>query len=309
MKKEMIHNIIYVILGIIIGVLIMLAVWPKRIAQLSDGSEAVVTVGDKSFSANEYYEKLKGKDKLTTILREVDLYLTKQKYPNRETESTNYANERYDMFVSQAEAYGMDEATALEQYGYSSKKEFMDYLKDDYYLNQYYNEKLENRYTEDELKAYYDLNYFTPRSIYLFSDTDKSRVDSIKKKMDKGTKVSDIVGKGLIAYNQVDITFMNTEYGTEVLSRASTMKKGEVSDVFQHESFGYVFIYVEDVKETQPFEDIKKDILEIMLQRLEEEDPNIMYKVMIELQKENNIVFNDSELQKEYNEYVKEHNK
>ena len=97
MKKEMIHNIIYVILGIIIGVLIMLAVWPKRIAQLSDGSEAVVTVGDKSFSANEYYEMLKGKDKLTTILREIDLYLTKQKYPNRETESTNYANERYDM--------------------------------------------------------------------------------------------------------------------------------------------------------------------------------------------------------------------
>ena len=73
MKDNIINRIVFLIVGILLGVVLTIAIMPKKVAKLSDGSEEVVTVGNRSISADEYYGMLKGEDKLSVLLRNIDL--------------------------------------------------------------------------------------------------------------------------------------------------------------------------------------------------------------------------------------------
>ena len=301
MKK----NIGLVILGIVIGVLIMSLSWPKRIAKLADGKEVIVTVNDKTYSADDYYDLLKGQDNLNTILRKINVDLTKAMYPNNETESVNYANDRYNTFLQQADAYGVTEEDALKQYGYNSKEDMIKYLKDDYYLNKYYTEQLSNRFSDEDLKKKYDDYYFPTRKAYLFSSLDKAKLDNAKKQLDKGVSANKIISDNSVAYNDLSYSFTDTAYGDKISSAILMTGKNKTSNIFQDETYGYAFVYVYDIEESKSYEEVKDSLLEMSLSQLEETDKNINQKIMIELQEKNNISFKDTTLKDLYDKYKK----
>ena len=311
MKDNIINRIVFLIVGILLGVVLTIAIMPKKVAKLSDGSEEVVTVGNRSISADEYYGMLKGEDKLSVLLRNIDVNLLKDKYTNQEKESSEYAEKRYKTFLDQAQLYGYDEKTGLQQYGYSNKEDFINYLKDDYYLNKYYEEKLSGLITDNELQDYYATNYFAPKHVYVFSvQDDTTQLNQISKELKKGMKISKVISKySDIPYNEIDITFTDNSYGQDFLTTITSLKKGDVSSVLQSNVFGNYVVYVESVGEKQSYEDVKDQLKEAAMTAKESEDPNTMYKVMIDLQKENNISFKDSYLNDLYKKYVNEHYK
>ena len=79
--------------------------------------------------------------------------------------------------------------------------------------------------------------------------------------------------------------------------------------LIQSNVFGNYVVYVESVGEKQSYEDVKDQLKEAAMTAKESEDPNTMYKVMIDLQKEKNISFKDSYLNDLYKKYVNEHYK
>lgn len=311
MKENIVNKIVYIIVGVLLGMVLMLVLMPKKIAKLSDGSEEVVSVGDRSISAEEYYSMLKNEDKLSILLRNIDVNLLKEKYPNQDKESSEYAENRYKTFLDQGQLYGYDEATSLKQYGYNNKNDFINYLKDDYYLNKYYEEMLISSYSADELYQFYINNYFAPKHVYVFSvQDDTTELNKIVKDIKKGTKISKIISKySEIPYNEIDVTFTETAYGEDFVTTVNALKKGEVSSVLSSTVFGNYVVYVDSIKEKESYEDVEQQIKDFAMTAKESEDPNSMYKVMIDLQKENNISFKDSELNELYKKYVNEHYK
>lgn len=303
MKK----NIGFLLLGLVIGILIMALSWPKRIAKLADGKEVIVTTDGNTYTADDYYDLLKGQDNINSILRKINIDLTKSMYPNQESDSVNYANDRYNTFVSQADAYGMTEADALKQYGYNSKDDMLAYLKDDYYLNKYYVDKLTEKVSENDLKKQYDDYYFASRKAYLFSSIDKTELDDAKKQLDKGVNPSKIINDNKVAYNDITYTFTDTSYSQNLSNAILMTSKESTSNIFQDETYGYAFVYVYDIEESKPYEEVKDSLLDRALTSLEQTDPNINQKIMIELQEKNNISFKDTALKDLYDKYKKEY--
>ena len=305
MNKELVNKLICILIGLVIGILLMIIINPKRIAKLSDGSEEIVKVNNKSISANEYYTLLKGKDNISMLLRHIDVLILKDKYKDREDKALEYAKDRYDTFIRQGELYNMDEEALLSYYGYSNKDDFMSYLKDDYYLHTYYEEVMKDKISEDDLKKYYDENYFPDKHIYVFSSaTSSNDLNKIKKELDKGESVNNILKKyNKVASNDMDITFTDTSYGIDILGVVKNLNKNKTSPILNNDVFGYYVIYVDKVGEKQDFYDVRDKILNVKYDELEEEDNNLMYKVMLDLEKENNIKFSDTELEKKYKAY------
>ena len=309
MKQENINKILLIVFGIIVGVITTLILVPTKIAKLSDGSEEVASISTRTISADEYYNLLKKKDNLSVLLREIDVSILKGLYPDSDNNALAYAENRYSTFLEQSELYGMSEEESLKQMGYTKKDEFINYLKDDYYLNKYYESKLTEVYTEDDYKSFYDNNYFPTKGIYIFSDsTNKNKLKEIKNKLDKGTKVSKILSTYTdIPYNQIDINFTDFQYGEDVLNIVKLLGINKTSSIVENEVFGNYFVYVYDAKENQSYDDVRSSIEDYFMNKAEQDDPNVMYKIMIDLQKEYKLEFKDDELKEAYNKYIAEH--
>ena len=140
--NERIKQWILLIIGVIVGIVATIILLPKKVSKLSDGSEEVVRMGDVRVSANEYYSALKSEDRLNILLRHINVSVLKKRYSNLEEDAKKYAEERFDSFKQQAELYNYTVEDALKQYGYTDRDDFIKYVSDDYYLNQYYMEYL-----------------------------------------------------------------------------------------------------------------------------------------------------------------------
>ena len=299
-------KILCVSFGIFIGSIFMLMLWPDRIAKLADGSEPIVTLNDKTYTADDYYKTLKDHDNIDVLLRMINVDLTKKIYGIQDNESTNYANERYDTFLAQTNSYGLTEEEALSQYGYSNKQDMIEFLKDDYYLNKYYTDKLSSRYSDEDLRKQYEDYYFPTRKVYLFSSLKKEDLDKAKKSLDKGSSAQSIISGNTVAYNDITYSFMDTYYSDTISTAMLMTSLNKTSNIFQDDTFGYAFVYVYEIEDNKSFEDVKDDILNYTLDKLEETDKNISQKIMLELQEENNILFKDTSLSDIYERYKME---
>ena len=301
------NRLILVIIGVAIGIAGTILFSPQKIAKLSDGSGEVVSVGNISVSANEYYSLLKDEDRLNTLLRYINTRLIKDKYPNRENEAKEYAEQQYSTFKQQIELYNVAEEDALAQYGYKDKDDFIKYTSEDYYMETYYNDTMKSRVNVDEIKEQYDKTYFPTKHIYVFSSDNKNTLNKIKKQLDKGTNVNKVLSSNpSITYNDFDFTFYMTSYGEDMLNTVKETKTGKTSSIANDSIFGQYFIYVQTEGTTQTFDEVKDEMIEEAVYNLEAEDENIAYKVMLDLQKDNNIDFKDEKLKEAYEEYKKE---
>lgn len=61
MKNKIVNknNIVILTIGVILGVIITIPFFPKRIAKLKDGTEAVASINDKNITADDLYNSMK----------------------------------------------------------------------------------------------------------------------------------------------------------------------------------------------------------------------------------------------------------
>ena len=74
--------------------------------------------------------------------------------------------------------------------------------------------------------------------------------------------------------------------------------------VFKDESFGYVLIYCEEVTEKEKLEDVKSQIIEVLSNKLDQEDEYLYYKAVFELRRKYKLEFQDTELAKAYKTFT-----
>lgn len=310
-KKINKKDALLVLAGLVVGVIISV-LFINRVPKLANGEEVVVSLKKNSYSAQDIYAELKPTNGLNTVLRLIDLDLVKNYYNGSlDEDAEKSAKEQAETYISQYTSYGYDEASFLAYYGFSDKQAFIDYLVEDYKLNQYYTEYVKSTIKDEDVQSYYDTYGIGKKTVYIFSEKDGTEnLDAIRKALKNGTSVDKLVEK----YDKVTAVTVNdkfeidyssiTSYSDAVISYIKKTNAGKYSKVFKDDTFGNVVIYVSAAEETPKLEDIKSNIVDALVSQAQSKDGNLYYKAFIKLRKDNGIKFYDKDLKKQYSDYV-----
>ena len=174
----------------IIGASALLLCGCGKIPKLSNGDEAIVTFKDgKKISANEFYNTIKDKMGLETLVNMIDKYVYEKEFSDKLTEAKQYAE---SSIKSLKGTYKTDEEllSALKMYGmnYQTVEAYQDAL----YINFLQNEAIEtyvkSKITEDELKKYYETDVYPNMTISHILVTPKVTDSSKTEEKEKAEK-------------------------------------------------------------------------------------------------------------------------
>lgn len=305
------RNILVFAFGVLVGIFVMSLFWPERIAKLKDGTESVVKIDNKTFTADDLYTELKDNGGLDAILNLVDLAILNEKYDLGE-ESEEYAKEQAESIFQMYETtYGYTKEEFLKGNNFKDEEEFLQYLKDDYLYQKYYQEYLESLIIEKDIKDYYKNTVDGMKKVYIFSSTSKDNdLTKVKKALEKGKTYEEIEKKytDIICNDLGEVNFNTySNYSEEFLKQLKKLDAKEASSIFTDDTFGYAVIYVTEAEEKKEYDEIKDEIKKVLAENKSNEDDTLYYKGFIKLRDEHNIKFYDTSLKKSYDEYLKQY--
>lgn len=298
------------VVGAIIGALVMIPFFPKRITTLANGEQVLVQIDGKKITADEFYSKLK-LGHSDTLFSMVDEYILESKYPDLEEDANAYAEKNAEEIYTTYESYyGYTKEQFLAGNGFDDEEDFFDYLKEQFYYQTYYDEYVDKTITDKEIDKYYKDHVFGERAAYVFTiEEDYAQLDKVRDDLKKGKTFTKIQEKyqSVHSYNYETINFTDTTTLSQtILDKIGKTKKGKYSDIFKDDMYGYVVVYVADAKSKPSLEDVKSQIVEMIRVEKQENDESLYYKAFIDLREDYNMVIYDTELKDNYEEAKKE---
>ena len=314
-KAWLVYNkkcLIYGICGLIIGLVVMRAMWPTRIAELEDGTQPVVEINGEIITADDLYNELKQGSGLTALLNLIDNKILENMY-DVEDEAAEYAKNQSEYYYSIYESYyGYTKNEFLDANGFADEDAFITYLKDDYVVQKYYQEYLENLLTDKEIEEYYDESVFGDKTVNIYySAEEENDLESVRDALKDGATFDEIKSEypEITATELGTVSFNSTpNYSDAFNEQLLALETDEYSRVFEDDTYGHVVMSVTSVADKPSLEDAKDGIVEVLSAEKNEEDENLYYKAFIELREENGIKFSDTSLQEQYEKYKKQYN-
>ena len=314
LKVDENRNIIYSFLGgALLVALITVIIWPDRIATLEDGTQPVVTIEGKTFTADFLYEQMKDKFSISLLLDSIDNEILSKKYEEND-EMKEEVQQTADEYISYYTQYGYTEETFLEQNGFASKEEFIDYLKIDYRRKLYYEDYLKSQVTDKDIEKYYNDEVFGDINTQHMlvevnedmSDEDaKAKAEEIIKKLNDGATWEEVKEeyKDDVTFEDLKYVAFNANYESEFIDALVKLKENSYTKEPVKTTYGYHIIYRLDQKEKASLEDLKDSIIEQLTDKMDEEDPNLYNKTMIKMREDAKIDFKDTVMKEKYEIY------
>ena len=299
----------------------------KQEIEVKDGSKVAVSVKGGKITATEYYEQIK-ENNISTLVDMIDKALLEEKYPTTDEEDTEVETQ-----ISQLKANYSDEDTLntiLTQYfGVQDLDELEEVLRLEYKRNEAVEDYIAENIKDDEIKKYYNENIFgqvkASHILIIPSVSDDATDDEIEeaeakalktakeviKKLKKGEDFSKLAKKysqdTATATNGGNLGYFDLDEMVDEFSAA--VKELDIDEYTKEPvktSYGYHIIIKTGEKDKATLEESEDDIREkITLQRLDE-DPTLYYQTLIDIREANNIKWNDTVLEKQYNELMEQ---
>lgn len=314
------------ILGIFSLLLISLfATGCKQEIEIKDGSKVAVKLDGVKITATEYYEKIKETN--TSILVDmIDKALFEKKYPTTEDEDKEVENQ-----ISQLKKNYADEETfkqVLTQYfGVQTEKELEEILRLEYKRNKAVEDYISENLSDNEVEKYYkDEIYGEVKASHILiipSVSDNADEDEIAEAEAQALKTAKTVIKKLNdgedfaklakKYSHEEATatkggdlgyFELDEMVDEFSNAVKELKVKEYTKEPVKSQYGYHIILKTDEKEKPELKDVKKDIKEKITKQKLSSDVTLYYQTLIDIRKANNIEWNDTVIEKQYNELM-----
>lgn len=316
------HVAIYsFVAGVLITTLIVIVMWPDRIATLKNGEQSIVKVNGENYTANELYEDMKDYYSVSLLLDDIDNNILTELYPEDKKMLEDVESNAEYYFNMYEQYYGYTQEQFLSQNGFSSYEAFLDYLKLDYRRNKYLDNYIKKNLSDEEIKEYYEENVFgdinTQHVLVAISSEEGGKTDEEAKalaekiitKLNDGTSWEEIQKK----YKD-DITFEDLGYQSwdaslekSFMDALEDMDDNSYSEEPVKTSYGYHVIYRLDQKKTPSLKDVKETIINNLIADEKAEDANLLFKSLINLRKEKNIKFNDTVMAEKYSQYCKQY--
>lgn len=295
-------------------------------AELKDGAEVAVSVKGGQITATEYYEKIK-ENNISELIDMIDHELLDESYKTDDDED-DAVKKQMDQVKSN---YGSDKDTykaiLLQYFGVNDEKEFEEMLRLEYKRNKAVKDYVKSNLTDKEIEKYYDENIYAEMKashILISVDVDdnatqdekdeankvaENKAKEVIQKLKDGAKFSDLAKEystdesnnekgGDLGY--FDPNDMPDEFRDAIVK----LEKDEYTKEPIKTKFGYHIILKTGEKEKESLEKVRDEIKETLAEQKISEDNSIYYQSLVKFRESKEIKWNDSALEKAYNDYM-----
>ncbi len=308
----------------LISALVLTVTGCGKKAELDDNKTAVSLKGIK-LTATDYYNEIK-KSNISKLVDMIDHQLFDKKY-----ESNDDEDQAVEEQINQLKENYSDETTfqsIIQQYfGVNSEDELEDMLRLEYKRNEAVEEFVADNLTDKEIEDYYDQNIIgdiKASHILITPDVDSDATDEEKekaenkakkeaeriiKKLDEGEDFAELAKKysddEATAKNGGDLDYFNTDDMDEnFMDAVKKLDNDEYTKEPVKTQYGYHIILKVDQKEKPKLKEVKDSIKETLANNKLNNNSTLHYETLMDIREENNIKWNDDELEKQYNELM-----
>ena len=307
--------------GILITVLVVVIIWPDRIATLKDGTQPVAEIDGYTVTANDLYEDMKDVYSISSLLDKIDNKILEEKYPETDEMNDELKQQAESYYSAYEQYYKMDKETFLSNNGFGSEKAFLEYLRIQYRRNKYDEDYIKTLISDKEVEKYYedkvygDINtkHILVKVDSSASDEDKKKAEDLAKeiisKLNDGKSFDDVKEeyKDQITYEELGYKSYNANLESAYMEAMQKLENNSYSKEPVKTSYGYHVIYRIDQKEKPVLEDVKEEIIDSLVSEKKSEDKNISYVALDKMREESGLKFSDTVLEKKYNTYISQY--
>ena len=307
--------------GILITVLVVVIIWPDRIATLKDGTQPVAEIDGYTVTANDLYEDMKDVYSISSLLDKIDNKILEEKYPETDEMNDELKQQAESYYSAYKQYYKMDKETFLSNNGFGSEKAFLEYLRLQYRRNKYAEDYIKTLISDKEVEKYYedkvygDINtkHILVKVDSSASDEDKKKAEDLAKeiisKLNDGKSFDEVKEeyKDQITYEELGYKSYNANLESAYMEAMQKLENNSYSKEPVKTSYGYHVIYRIDQKEKPALEDVKEEIIDSLVSEKKSEDKNIFYVALDKMREESGLKFSDTVLEKKYNTYMSQY--
>ncbi len=307
--------------GILITVLVVVIIWPDRIATLKDGTQPVAEIDGYTVTANDLYEDMKDVYSISSLLDKIDNKILEEKYPETDEMNDELKQQAESYYSAYKQYYKMDKETFLSNNGFGSEKAFLEYLRLQYRRNKYAEDYIKTLISDKEVEKYYedkvygDINtkHILVKVDSSASDEDKKKAEDLAKeiisKLNDGKSFDDVKEeyKDQITYEELGYKSYNANLESAYMEAMQKLENNSYSKEPVKTSYGYHVIYRIDQKEKPALEDVKEEIIDSLVSEKKSKDKNISYVALDKMREESGLKFSDTVLEKKYNTYMSQY--
>ena len=306
--------------GILLTILVVIIIWPDRIATLKDGTQPVAEINGYTVTADILYEDMKEVYSISSLLDKIDNKILEEKYPETEEMNDELKQQAESYYSAYEQYYQMDKETFLSN-NFGSEKAFLEYLRLQYRRNKYAEDYIKSLISDKEIEKYYndkvygDIN--TKHILVIVdssaSDEDKEEAEKLAKeiisKLDSGKTFDEVKEeyKDKITYEELGYKSYNANLESAYMEAMQKLENNSYSKEPVKTSYGYHIIYRIDQKEKPTLEDVKEEILDSLVSEKKSEDANIVYISLDKMREKAGLKFSDTVLEKKYNTYMSQY--
>lgn len=304
--------------GVLATILVVILIWPDRIAKLEDGKEPVAQIDNLTVTADDLYESMKEVYSISLLLDKIDNKILEEKYPDNE-EMTDDVKEQAESYYKMYEQYyGTSKEEFLSGNGFGSEKAFLEYLKLQYRRDKYTEEYAKSLVTDKEIDKYYeDKVYGDIKTKHILvkvnedaTDEEKEEAENLAKeiisKLDDGKTFDEVKEeyKDSITYEELGYKSYNASLESAYMEEMQNLKNDSYSKKPVKTSYGYHIVYRIDQKDKPTLKDVKEDIITTLAEEKLSSDTTISSTSLAKLREEVNLKFSDTVLESKYNAYL-----
>lgn len=307
--------------GILVTVLVVVIIWPDRIATLKDGTQPVAEIDGYTVTADDLYEDMKELYSISSLLDKIDNKILEEKYPETDEMNDEIKEQAESYYKASEQYYKMDKETFLSNNGFGSEKAFLEYLRLRYRRNTYAKDYIKTLISDKEVEKYYNDNVYgdiNTKHILVkvdssASDEDKKKAEDLAKeiisKLNNGKSFDDIKEeyKDQITYEELGYKSYNANLESAYMEAMQKLDDNSYSKEPVKTSYGYHVIYRIDQKEKPSLDDVKEEIIDSLVSEKQSSDKNISYIALDKMREEAGLKFSDTVLEKKYNTYMSQY--
>lgn len=312
-----------VIGGVLATVLVVILIWPDRIAKLENGLEPVASIDGLTVTAEDLYEDMKEIYSVNNLLDIIDNKILEEKYSETDemnTELNDQAEKYYNMYN---QYYGYSKKEFLTKNGFGSEMAFIEYLRLQYRRTQYTDDYIKEQITDKEIEKYYedkvygDINtkHILVKVSSSATDEEKKEAENLAKeiitKLNEGKSFDEVKDeyKDKITYEELGYKAYNASLESAYMEAMQKLENNSYTKEPVQTSYGYHVIYRIDQKEKPSLEDVKEEIITSLVSEHKSKDTSVQYKALEKMREDAKLKFTDTVLEKKYETYKSQYNK
>lgn len=311
-----------VIGGVLATVLVVILIWPDRIAKLENGLEPVASIDGLTVTAEDLYEDMKEIYSVSNLLDIIDNKILEEKYPETDEMNTKLNDQAENYYNMYNQYYGYSKEEFLTKNGFGSERVFIEYLRLQYRRSQYTDDYIKEQITDKEIEKYYedkvygDINtkHILVKVSSSATDEEKKEAENLAKeiitKLNEGKSFDEVKDeyKDKITYEELGYKAYNASLESAYMEAMQKLENNSYTKEPVQTSYGYHVIYRIDQKEKPALEDVKEEIITSLVSEHKSEDTSVQYKALEKMREDAKLEFTDTVLEKKYETYKSQYN-